>query len=887
MKNIRKLFCLIIVLALFTAAIPSTIATAYAANSFRDVSNKHWAYSSIMELSNKGIVNGMGNGIYQPEGNVTRGQFVKLLVGACGDIGSDSEKSSISNDVPSNNWVYPYLSKASAMEIVRVSDYPDGNFKPDQAIDRETAVIWMMRGLGLSGNSKSANRFSDIPVNNGEFYKALSTAMDGGLITGYEDKTFRPGNTLTRAESAVITKRVMDKADRYYSRGRNPEHINVDYSSNVTTLINNSATNKLVSYDENSGRYVFSNIDQNLSSMKVGDVFVINNSEDFPEGVAIKIASIKVDGNTATVTKADIALSDVFDDIDIYANKEITAANIDPASVPQGFTLVGVSSAEAYSSQSQIAERRDVPDSAVENNSSNVVAALYNTPDLYASSYSSDQSKLSYKVNYKADGLEVSGNIELKNLLNTSIEYHSGRLEAVDIWLDTETTSDLSISAAVDKEFKPIKIGQAKVPIASTGLFAVVDIYVRFSMDGSVTLSYQYKNVAQYGVQCSNGTILTYKNSDPSFSVETKLTGGCEVAFKVDAGVEFYAELLKADLYVEAGPRFEVTDSLLNKNSDDSSHNCFFCLDGGIDLNSTIGAEVDCVILGGPLETSNTAALGYWNFHVSESTQSDPIEFAWGKCENWSKVEPIQVEPVQEEEAHELLGIYDGTYTAPQGITGVTIEIYKTPENVTKAKFSLYPVLANPRLPEGEYLMDVALDSKTNAVILTSYEWVDQPIGWVFVDFKGILEDETFSGDVLSGSDNSTYEPGEKVGEFNLQKRAANDDKMAKLIGTYEGGYDDGHGEYPFELEVYQTNEGATEASFTFTSMSGSPGEFLMKAEYNYADQLYVLEAYEWVDRPSGYYYLDLSGKLDGDNFTGYIPHTISSIHGDFSLTKN
>ena len=56
----------------------------YAA-SFTDVPDGHWAHGFISELADKGIINGVGNGAYQPDGTLTKAQFVKLLTCAFGD----------------------------------------------------------------------------------------------------------------------------------------------------------------------------------------------------------------------------------------------------------------------------------------------------------------------------------------------------------------------------------------------------------------------------------------------------------------------------------------------------------------------------------------------------------------------------------------------------------------------------------------------------------------------------------------------------------------------------------------------------------------------------------------------------------------------------------
>lgn len=79
--------------------------------------------------------------------------------------------------------------------------YEDGTFKPEQNVTRAEAVKIVLLGLGVSVNENStgAEAFSDV---NGDewFYRIVGTAVDLGIISGYEDGTFKPSQTVNRAE---------------------------------------------------------------------------------------------------------------------------------------------------------------------------------------------------------------------------------------------------------------------------------------------------------------------------------------------------------------------------------------------------------------------------------------------------------------------------------------------------------------------------------------------------------------------------------------------------------------------------------------------------------------------------------------------------------------
>ena len=73
--SIRRALCLIVSLA--TAL---TLLAPASAVSFRDVPSTHWAYGAISEMQEAGLVNGVGNGSFDPGGQLSRAQFLAMAV---------------------------------------------------------------------------------------------------------------------------------------------------------------------------------------------------------------------------------------------------------------------------------------------------------------------------------------------------------------------------------------------------------------------------------------------------------------------------------------------------------------------------------------------------------------------------------------------------------------------------------------------------------------------------------------------------------------------------------------------------------------------------------------------------------------------------------------
>ncbi len=92
-----------------------------------------------------------------------------------------------------------------------IQGFDNGEFRPGQAVNRAQAAIMIGRVLGYSDEPRESS-FTDVSKSTtGSGY--IQTAYENGIISGYGDNTFRPGDTVTRGQMAIFIARAFDSKD--------------------------------------------------------------------------------------------------------------------------------------------------------------------------------------------------------------------------------------------------------------------------------------------------------------------------------------------------------------------------------------------------------------------------------------------------------------------------------------------------------------------------------------------------------------------------------------------------------------------------------------------------------------------------------------------------
>ena len=106
-------------------------------------------------------------------------------------------------DVPYGHRNYAHIN--TLVELGIINGYSDSTFRPNNTLTRAQAAIMIARAIGLSTEGVSSN-FSDVPSTHAA-YKFISAAQNAGIINGYSDGTFRPNASITRAQIAIMVQR--------------------------------------------------------------------------------------------------------------------------------------------------------------------------------------------------------------------------------------------------------------------------------------------------------------------------------------------------------------------------------------------------------------------------------------------------------------------------------------------------------------------------------------------------------------------------------------------------------------------------------------------------------------------------------------------------------
>ncbi|GAA0135084.1 hypothetical protein YSY43_19240 [Paenibacillus sp. YSY-4.3] len=186
------------------------------AKTFADV-QEHWAKADIEALSTRFIIHGTASGTFDPQQQVTRAEWVSMLVRALGLAQEGTQSTHSFTDVPEAAWYSGSIQ--AAVEAGLIQGFADGTFRANEAVTREQMAVTLLKAMELAGgpHNETASRlsqlatFKDVENVSGWAVEAMSKLTGVGIFTGDDQGLLQPSRQASRAESAVVFHKLLQE----------------------------------------------------------------------------------------------------------------------------------------------------------------------------------------------------------------------------------------------------------------------------------------------------------------------------------------------------------------------------------------------------------------------------------------------------------------------------------------------------------------------------------------------------------------------------------------------------------------------------------------------------------------------------------------------------
>lgn len=169
---------------------------------FNDIEQVPWAVEAIEALAKQGVISGVGENMFLPDGIITREQFAKIIIGAFGFKPSAGGREFI--DVIEGEWHYEFVKTAVSLGIM--TGYGD-EFGVGDEISRQDMAVVMYRVAIMTGidlGAKSKRNISDFDSIAAYAQEAADILYKAEFINGTGDGNYSPTANATRAQAAKL-----------------------------------------------------------------------------------------------------------------------------------------------------------------------------------------------------------------------------------------------------------------------------------------------------------------------------------------------------------------------------------------------------------------------------------------------------------------------------------------------------------------------------------------------------------------------------------------------------------------------------------------------------------------------------------------------------------
>lgn len=176
---------------------------------FTDLKKDHWAYKSVSQMAEAGVIAGYPDGSFKPNNYVTYAEFIKMAV-----VSFEEKDPGVAKG--KEHWGKNYFDKGLENGWYNENEISENALS--HPIDRQHMAL--IASKIINREEKAAGHYgtildsiSDVAATD-RYEFEIVTAFAEGVLSGYPDGTFRPEGTLTRAESASVIQRLTDESAR-------------------------------------------------------------------------------------------------------------------------------------------------------------------------------------------------------------------------------------------------------------------------------------------------------------------------------------------------------------------------------------------------------------------------------------------------------------------------------------------------------------------------------------------------------------------------------------------------------------------------------------------------------------------------------------------------
>lgn len=296
------------ILATFLSAVTLISCSSALAADYSDVNQSAWYASYVNKISELNAFSGYEDGTFRPDNQITQEEFIKTVVCLiCGEL-NESNAPTVKNTWNSkwSSWAVPYLDKAFELGLITEQDtmfklvgIPCNRGEMAKVITR---AVEYLKEDSVADTSTYITKLKDYNRMKEEYKPYVLQAYAKGILSGYDDGTFRDDGLLTRAEASSVLVRLIDKKERV-----NSDETLYDYFGRKVTWTEPLRTDVPEQYQVSiSDHEVISQASYDRAMANGGSIskYELNRSKAMMfEDLVLQ--SIKYDGDTITLTVPD------------------------------------------------------------------------------------------------------------------------------------------------------------------------------------------------------------------------------------------------------------------------------------------------------------------------------------------------------------------------------------------------------------------------------------------------------------------------------------------------------------------------------------------------------------------------------------------------------